>query len=256
VITYLKKETPVKTKMATALSLIGVLGAGSAAALVNTEILDSGSAAATSSALVAPEEAPADDTGLLDQVNAALQEAQSGTESSPDSTPAPPAAASGGSTVPATTAPAPSQPTTFDVGDAGSVTLEVQGGRLTIVSASADGNWTVTKTEEDSDGDEIEVYFETATVRVEFTAKLSNGQIVPSVDATSLGSSPSAPAVQGPVSGDDDHDDMDEGGGDHDDMDDLDDDDHDDMDDLDDDDHDDHDDMDDDERDEDERDDD
>jgi hypothetical protein len=206
----------VKTKMATALSLIGVLGAGSAAALVNTEILDSGSSAATSSALVAP----ADDAGLLDQVNAALQEAQSGAGSSPDPTPAPPEGASGGSTVPATTAPAPSQPTTFDVGDAGSVTVEVQDGRLTIVSATANSGWTVTKTEEESDGDEIEVYFETATVRVEFKARLSSGQIVPSVDATALGSSPSAPPVD-----EDDHDDMDE-----DDHDDMDEDDHDDMD--------------------------
>ncbi len=213
-----------KTKMATALSLIGVLGAGSAAALVNTEILDSGSAAATSSALVAPAEVPADDTGLLDEVNAAPQAAQPGTESSSDPGP--------------TSLPAvPSQPTTFDVGDAGSVTLEVQGGRLTIVSASANSGWTVTKTEEDSDGDEIEVYFETANVQVEFEARLSNGQIVPSVDATSLGSKPSAPPAAppapGPASGDDDDDDMDED--DHDDMDDgddddMDEDDHDDMD--------------------------
>ncbi len=88
-----------KTKMATALSLIGVLGAGSAAALVNTEILDSGSAAATSSALVTPSATTSEDTGLLDQVNDAMDGVQLVDEFSPDPATTPTPAASAGSTV-------------------------------------------------------------------------------------------------------------------------------------------------------------
>ena len=43
-----------KTRIATVLSVIGVLGAGSAAALVNTQILDSGPTDSGASAAVLP----------------------------------------------------------------------------------------------------------------------------------------------------------------------------------------------------------
>jgi hypothetical protein len=188
----------VKTSVATAISLVAVLGAGSAAALVNTDILDSGSSAPAASAALAPPTTSGSDTALVDEVNAALEGFAStgatSTQGEPSSDSVP---AAGSSVAPASSAPlVQAAPTTFDVGDAGSVVVDLENGRLTIVSASADTGWTVTKTEEASSGDEVEVWYETATARVMFTAELEDGRIVPRVDAKALGSNGDHPATQ------------------------------------------------------------
>ena len=49
-----------KTKIATVLSIVGVLGAGSAAALVNTQILDGSASESSASAAVLPPAATVD----------------------------------------------------------------------------------------------------------------------------------------------------------------------------------------------------
>jgi hypothetical protein len=249
-----------KTKIAIAASVIGVLGAGSAAALVNTQILEGDTASGASSAVLPP----------ASTVDVTVPTPTVASTVAPTSTTDPT------TTAPSTTSSTTTEPdaalttsgflTAFNVGDAGVVTVDVLRGRLVLVSAEPADGWRVTKREdsEDDDGDdnEVEVYFESATIRVEFEASLIDGKIVPKVESERIGgSAPSRPASPPPtttgvapatpdtvpattVGGDhhdDDHDDDDHGDEDHDDED-HDDDDHDedhDDDDHDDDDHDD-----------------
>jgi len=208
-----------KTTIATALSVIGVLGAGSAAALVNTQILDGGPAESTASAAVLPP-ASTVDVSIPELLEARVPELQVGT-----TTPTP-------TTQPE--APVPTAPsgylTSFNVGNAGVVTVDVVDGQLLLVDAEAKSGWQVGKAEQHDDDNEVEVYFSSSTVRVEFEAALIDGQIVPKVSSKSLGTSAApttaaptsapAPAVAPPSKGDDDiyeHDDDDEYDDEHDD---------------------------------------
>jgi hypothetical protein len=180
-----------KTKIAAALSIVGVLGAGSAAALVNTEILDGGPTDSGASAAVLP---PASSIALTVPTTAGETERDSAEVSVPSIT------------TPDTTGPAaPAAPaasgmlTAFNVGDAGVVTVDVIDGRLLLVSAEPKPGWTVTKEEDDSTDDsddvedEVEVDFTSTTVRVEFEAHLVDGEIVPEVESTSLAASSAPP---------------------------------------------------------------
>lgn len=193
-----------KTKIATALSLVGILGAGSAAALVNTQILDNGPTNSGASAAVLP---PASSVTLTVPAAAPFGAAvQSSTTTSL------PAASPVTTTSPAA-APAGDSLTAFAVGEAGVVTVDVIDGRLRLVSAAPKAGWTVTKAEDDSNDDsdevedEVEVEFSSSTVRVEFEAHLVDGQIVPEVTSRAIGgSSTGTPAPSNTIGGDD-HDD-------------------------------------------------
>jgi hypothetical protein len=66
--------------------------------------------------------------------------------------------------------------TTFEVADAGFVTLEVLEGQLTIVGTEAKDGWRVTEQEQDET--EIEVEFTWADRKLEFKARLVGGEIV------------------------------------------------------------------------------
>jgi hypothetical protein len=199
-----------KTKIATALSIVAVLGAGSAAALVNTQILDSGPSASGASKAVLP---PASSIELTVPDVAA----------DPARAPAVSTVAPTTSTSPAVTsttvvAPSPASSgmlTAFNVGDAGVVTVDVVNGQLVLVSAEPAPGWTVTKAEDDSNDDsdddqnEVEVEFVSSNVRVEFEAMLIDGRIVPKVESTSIGSTaaasdPSSPSTTSDTIADDD----------------------------------------------------
>lgn len=239
-----------KTKIATALSIVGVLGAGSAAALVNTQILDSGPTDSGASAAVLP---PASSITLT--VPSAQETIASTTVSGGDpesSSTSVVDATTSDPTVPGSAAPAASgYLTAFNVGDAGVVTVDVIDGRLLLIAAEPAPGWTVTKAEDDSnddseedddDSDEVEVHFTSSSVRVEFEAHFVDGRIVPEVESASIGGtstsdtvpSDTVPSNTVPSNTIDDHDDGDDRvGDDH--ADDGDDDDH--ADDGDDDDH-------------------
>ena len=115
-----------KTKIATALSVVGVLGAGSAAALVNTQILDDGAEESGASAAVLPPASsvdvtipeitiPDDDDSMGDDDVSESTVPESSVPESTAPTTEPPA----DSTVPETTVPAPSEfLTAFNVGEA------------------------------------------------------------------------------------------------------------------------------------------
>jgi hypothetical protein len=181
-----------KTKIATALSIVGVLGAGSAAALVNTQILDSGPSESSASAAVLPP---------TSTIELEIPEVETSTTTvAPTTAPTTvaPAISLPSSTSTTEAPPAPSgYLTAFNVGDAGVVTVDVLDGRLVLVAAEPKSGWDVTKAEDDSNDDDdeddnqVEVEFTSPTVRVEFEAEFVDGQIVPHVESKSIGGSSS-----------------------------------------------------------------
>ena len=164
-----------KTKIATALSLVGVLGAGSAAAMVNTQILDGGSGSADASGVLTETgtDTSTDDSSTDDS---STDDGSTTTDASTTTEP--------GSTVVITT-PATTQPsgmlTTFNVGSSGTVTVDVQGGELVLVDAVPAAGWEVREAE--TDDDEVEVKFVDATMIVEFKVRLRDGELVPTVES-------------------------------------------------------------------------
>ena len=82
-------------------------------------------------------------------------------------------------------APAPavaaSTSTTYAVGDAGRVTLDIRNGHVTIVSVEAADGWIVSEIEEEHGGVEIE--FARSGEEIEFAAVIKDGEIVTFVEA-------------------------------------------------------------------------
>jgi hypothetical protein len=268
-----------KTTIITSLSLVGVLGAGTAAALVNTSIFDSApqneaaafvpgaelveltlpepvvmaaadttadpmvDAATTpapatlttaapapvtpsaSLAVTATDKQSQDDTPATTAADASDDTTPSDSTAPSDSTPDTTApATTPATTTPATTTPPPAAPlllTTYDLGGAGSVTVDVIDGRMTLVDATAAAGWTVTDADIDALTNEVEVELTDGSMIVDFEVVLVNGALVPSIrteQVTNDGYDEDE---------DEDHDDEDE---DHDDDEDDDDDDEDDDD--------------------------
>lgn len=152
-----------KTKIVTVISLAGVLIAGSAAALVNTQVLGG---SASPSPLVVDAASPA------------------------QTSPAVPVAAPGPAvTSPidaATAAPAPVvTQAVYAIGNSGTVTLDTAGAMLTIVGVVPADGWKVTKSET-NDPLNAEVRFQSGTTEVEFRANLLFGVVTTSVDSHDL----------------------------------------------------------------------
>ncbi len=168
-----------KTTIATALSVVGVLGAGSAAALVNTQILDGSPGESTASAAVLPP-ASTVDVSIPEIVLDSLEPVSTLATTEDDD-----------ESVPTTTEPAAPAPTgyltAFNVGDAGIVTVDVVDGQILLVSAEPKPGWDTTKAEGSDDDNEVQVEFTSATVLVEFEAAFVDGQIVPKVTSKSIG---------------------------------------------------------------------
>jgi hypothetical protein len=119
-----------QTKLAIAVSVAGVLAAGSAAALVNTSILDG-----------EPEPALAS---------------------------APPTSVGG-------------RLTTFQVGQAGAVTVDLVDGRIVVPSAEPSTGWAVSSIDDDSSDGRIDVSFTDQTTIVDMAVTLAGDQFVPQV---------------------------------------------------------------------------
>lgn len=146
-----------KTSIATAISFAGVLAAGAAAFAVNTAVLDQ-----------------ADTPTMTQEVTSTLPAATSTTQAASTvsglDAPAQPQAAA----VPIAQ-PIVSQRSTYKVGDAGRVILEVVDSRLRVASVLPSTDWTA-KAPEYEDG-EVEVEFRNGSMELEFKARLSNGEI-------------------------------------------------------------------------------
>jgi hypothetical protein len=153
-----------KTKIAMAISIAGVLVAGSAAALVNTQVLDNNTS--TTPVLA--------DNGQVSQ------------QPDPTTVTVAPAVTVGTTpavvaTTPTTVAAAVTSQAVYTAGDGGTVTLDTTGDVLTIVSVVPTAGWTVTKSENE-DATNVEVKFQNGTVEVEFHANLQFGIVSPSVE--------------------------------------------------------------------------
>jgi hypothetical protein len=201
-----------KTKITAALSLAGVLVAGSAAALVNTQVLQSNNdEAMTVPALAAP-------AGLLvTTTTTAGVETSLPIDATSTTVVGGAPSTSVDSTGPVSTAPASTAPTAgatptqavYRIGDAGTVTLDTAGDRLTVVAATPGAGWQVGKVEQYSPLD-IEIYFRSATVELEFKANLLFGVVSTSVESRNIGAPPAGgTAAPGPSTSvhDDDEDD-------------------------------------------------
>jgi hypothetical protein len=183
-----------KTRIVTAISFAGVLIAGTAAALVNTQVLGGSS---SPSPLVVDAASPVATTPAIAAVPTAA----------PTTSPATP-----GVDVPAVQAPVVTQ-AVYAIGESGTVTLDTANGMLTIVDAVPTAGWQVTKSES-NDALNAEVMFQSGTTEIEFHANLLFGVVTTSVDTHDLTATDgSVPNSGGKHGGSDDGN---EGGGDDD----------------------------------------
>ncbi len=166
-----------KARVATVLSLTGVLVAGSAAALVNTQVLRSA--------------APASNT-----VVQLVDEASSSSSSSGATTSADVSTSASVTTVAA--APAATLKA-FRVGESGTVVLDTAGDVLRIESAKAADGWLVIALDQ-VDGLNALVTFQKGDDIVDFRANLLFGKITPSVGIRSSTTQGTATASSGATS--------------------------------------------------------
>ncbi len=164
-----------KIRATTLLSLSGVLVAGSAAALVNTQVLGN----------------PTPRPETMSEITAVLT--------------LPPTTVS--VAVPDTTLPAPTPPTSdtiatapsvFDVEGVGTVTLDRSGEVLRLVSAASSPGWTITGTNQ-VDPSNVKVTLQSLDRTIEFTANLAGGEVSTSV-AQSSNVTPSENPISTPIS--------------------------------------------------------
>lgn len=187
-----------KTSFATAISFAGVLAAGAAAFAVNTAVLDQVDSVEVAQAVTETTI----DQGVAD-VPATVR-----SQDAPTVTTDPPAAAT------AIAQPSVTQRSTYKVGDAGRVILEVVDGRLRVASVLPSNDWTARAPEYD-DG-EVEVEFRSGTVEVEFKARLNNGDIQVFVESEDEANDDAYEREYHDDEDDNDHDDDDDEDDDHD----------------------------------------
>jgi hypothetical protein len=149
-----------KTKIAMVISIAGVLVAGSAAALVNTQVLSGSS----SPSLVTVGAAPPTPTATAVSIGTT-------------------AVVSAGSVVETPVVPASgATQAVYLIADSGTVTLDAAGDVLTIVAVAPATGWTVTKSEA-HDATNVEVKFQSGTTEVDFHANLLLGVVTTSVES-------------------------------------------------------------------------
>ena len=270
-----------KTTLVTTLSLVGVLGAGTAAALVNTSIFDStpqndaaafvpgadlvqltlpepsatvidpaqnaaGNATVVAAATANPSQIADTSNDMPAQSASTATEATSRiagsatvnvtattlpTDDTPNTTlPVDDTPDTTTPDTPETTTPAPQNPsllTTYDLGGAGSVTVDVVNGRMTLIDATAAAGWVVTDAEVDAVANQVEVALSDGSMIVDFEVGYVAGALVPEIRTEAVSSGYH----------DDDHDEDDDEDDEDEDEDEDDEDDEDDHDDDDDDDH-------------------
>lgn len=154
-----------KARVATILSLTGVLVAGSAAALVNTQVLNSSSPASSAKSAqieeVSTSSASSTPTSASSPVTVTVPNSSETTEVSATGTQA-----------------------AYQIGDAGLVTLDTAGDTLRIVGVTPSAGWMVIETEQ-KDALNIEVKFQAGDTIVEFKANLMFGIISTAVESYS-----------------------------------------------------------------------
>jgi hypothetical protein len=92
---------------------------------------------------------------------------------------------------PDTTTPAPQNPsllTTYDLGGAGSVTVDVVNGRMTLIDATAAAGWVVTDAEVDAVANQVEVTLSDGSMIVDFEVGYVAGALVPEIRTEAVSS--------------------------------------------------------------------
>jgi hypothetical protein len=162
-----------KARITSVFSLAGVLVAGSAAALVNTQVLQNSSVNAFSATDISVS-SPAEALAAVPQTH---------------TTETVPVVVTAAAVQEATTTQA-----TYQVGLAGSITLDTAGDHLSVVIATPADGWQVTKAEAEDDFS-AEAVFQSNTTRVEFKAVLLYGVVGVSVEAHDLTQNSTAPST-------------------------------------------------------------
>jgi hypothetical protein len=130
---------------------------------------------------------------------------------------------------PTTVAPTPEQPsflTRYDIGEAGSVTVDVVNDKIALIDTTVGAGWTLVSSAVSSGTNTVNAQFTNNQVNVYFTATFANGTITPSIRSEEVPTSGG-----GYYDDDDDHDEHDDDHDEHDDDHDEHDDDHDEHDD-------------------------
>jgi len=148
-----------KGRITTVLSLTGVLVAGSAAAMVNTQVLQSAGSNSSDAVTVG---------------------------SGNDSIPTTPVVIVADDSTKISSNVLTATQAIYQVGDAGLVTLDTAGDRLTVVAVTPNSGWTVVKAENYGSAD-IEVKLQSGNTLVEFKASLQLGVITTSVESKIIG---------------------------------------------------------------------
>ncbi len=183
-----------KTRMAMILSVSGVLAAGTAAALVNTEVLreDAGSqvtapAVTTSTTLppaasTTPATAPATSAATLPATVPIITAVPATQISAPGTPPGTPPSIPGtdpaGSSPPITGSATQQQ---FRLGDAATAILDTANGQLTMVTVAPHPGWVVDRAEQD-DPTTVEIRLRSANGEVRFEASLVRGVVAVSLE--------------------------------------------------------------------------
>ncbi len=202
-----------KSRLAMVISVAGVLTAGSAAAIVNSQVLNadaSGSKKPSTAAItlpIIPATSPAPTSLPINSVPPTAPPVAP--LLAPQPATVPPTVPAGTETVPPTVPPAPSTQAAYQVGESGIVTLDTTSGRLMVVSATPSAGWTVTEARTDGDFG-IKVTFAAGPIQVDFDANNVYGIIGTSVTSrdfsaprgTTIGSSGSSSSGGGSSSGD------------------------------------------------------
>jgi hypothetical protein len=160
-----------KGRITTVLSLAGVLVAGSAAAMVNTKVLQNTESKSSGEVTVASADGSntptAEPTAAVDPANATAVTGNMLTNTEVTKLQS--------SILTATQA-------MYQVGDAGLITLDTSGNVLTVVSVTPNSGWVVVKDENYTPTD-IVVTLQNGTTIVEFKANLNAGVITTSVES-------------------------------------------------------------------------
>ena len=159
-----------KTRISMVISVAGILVAGSAVALVNTQVL-SGSTAPSGLAIDAAS-----------QGEKSSPTTSASTSTTTATAPTTSVVGSPAGVPPQSTAATASTQAVYEIGTSGSVTLDTAGDVLTIVGVTPADGWVVTKSES-QDATNVEIKLQSGTVETEFHANLLFGVVTTSVES-------------------------------------------------------------------------
>lgn len=162
-----------KTRTATALSLIGVLAAGTAAALANTHVLSSSAASKEAPDILTINTVAG---APLDNSNVPVTASPAAADSSAQEAPSSPTSTN--------------SITTYAVGDAGLVELRITSTGVDIANVSAAAGWKTISSSSSSGSLPAMVIFASPSTEVTFAAAFVAGQVVTDVSSRSLAPAP------------------------------------------------------------------